>query len=83
VEVCVRRIAVSVLRERLGDVLSHVATRRERIILTRHGRRVGAIVPMEDVQRLQELDADDGTRGVMRSYRRSWRHVTDSIQRRH
>ena len=78
-----RRIAVSVLRDRLGDVLSHVATQRERIILTRHGRRIGAIVPMEDVERLHALDAGEGHRGVMTSYRRSWQHVTDSIQRRH
>ena len=38
----VRRIAVSAVRERIADVLGHVALRRERIVLTRHGRELGA-----------------------------------------
>jgi prevent-host-death family protein len=77
-----RQIAVSALRERIGGVLRHVATRRERIVLTRHGRPIGAIVPMEDVERLRNLDAAD-TDGGLTPYRTSWRRLTDSIHRRH
>src|SRR5688500_6139157 len=54
-----RRIAVSAMRERFADVLAHVAVRRERIVLTRHGREVGAIVPVEDLRRLREMDGAD------------------------
>lgn len=77
-----RRIAVSVLRERLGDVLAHVSHRRERIVLTRHGRALGAIVPMEDLEILRALEVDEAE-GTLTPYRTSWKRLTDSIHRRH
>lgn len=77
-----RRIPVSALRERLGEVLRHVAVRRESIILTRHGHELGAIVPMEDVERLRALDAEESVPRLA-PYRSSWRRLTDSIHRRH
>lgn len=75
-----RHIAVSAVRERIADVLGHVAHRRERIILTRHGRELGAIVPMEDLERLRSLEAVEGGRS-MRAYRASWKRVTDALHR--
>jgi len=79
----VRRITVSAVRERIGDVLTHVALRRERIVLTRHGREIGAIVPMEDLARLHALETDEQEEGPLTPYRTSWRRLTDSIHRRH
>ena len=73
---------MSVLRERLGDVLTHVSHRRERIVLTRHGRALGAIVPIEDLERLRALDAE-AAEGPLTPYRTSWKRLTDSIHRRH
>ena len=78
-----RRIAVSALRERLGDVLVHVAVRQERIILTRHGRELGAIVPIEDVERLRALEAGEDGQDALTPYRTSWRRLTDSMHGRH
>src|SRR5687768_5627833 len=79
-----RRIAVSAMRERFADVLAHVAVRRERIVLTRHGREVGAIVPVEDLERLREMDGADVDRQTptIAAHRASWRRVTDSMHRR-
>ena len=75
-----RQIAVSAVRERIADVLGHVAHRRERIILTRHGRQLGAIVPMEDLERLRSLETEDESRS-MTAYRVSWKRVTDALHR--
>ena len=77
-----RRIAVSALRERIGEVFAHVAVRRERIVLTRHGRELGAIVPMEDLERLRALESEQDE-GPLTPYRTSWRKLTESIHRRH
>lgn len=74
---------MSALRERIADVLTHVAARRERFILTRHGRELGAVVPMEDLERLRALDASEQDTEPMTPYRTSWRKLTDSIHRRH
>lgn len=77
-----RRIAISALRERIGDVLTHVSTRRERVVLTKHGREVGALVPMEDLETLRALESDDESR-TMRAYRASWRRITGTSGRSH
>lgn len=78
-----KRIAVSAVRERIADVISHVSIRRERIVLTRHGREIGAIVPMQDIERLRALEAREQGAEPMTPYRTSWRKLTDSIHRRH
>jgi prevent-host-death family protein len=72
------------MRERFADVLAHVAIRRERIVLTRHGREVGAIIPVEDLDRLRQMDSTDADppNPTIAAYRASWRRVTDSMHRR-
>lgn len=75
-----RRIAVSAARDRIAEVMARVQ-RHERVILTRHGRDVGAIVPMEDLHRLRESEATHDSR-VLQAYRASWRRVTDAIHHR-
>ena len=83
-ELPLRRIAVAAMRERFADVLAHVAVRRERIVLTRHGREVGAIVPVEDLRRLRELDGEhaDQQNRTIAAHRASWHRMTDSMHRR-
>lgn len=76
-----RRIPVSAARDRIAEVLARVQ-RRERVVLTRHGRDVGAIVPMEDLQQLQAADRSEEGSGALAAYRSSWRRVTDAIHRR-
>lgn len=80
-----RRLPVSAVRERIADVLALVACRRERIVLTRHGREIGAIVPLEDLERLRALEAgaDPEASATLTAYRISWRRVTERLQRRH
>jgi antitoxin (DNA-binding transcriptional repressor) of toxin-antitoxin stability system len=47
----------------LADALNRAADGKERILLCRNGQAVAAVVPLEDVQFLEELedriDADD------------------------
>ena len=75
-----RRIAVSAARDRIAEVMARVQ-RHERVVLTRHGRDVGAIVPMEDLHRLHELEPAHESR-ALQAYRTSWRRVTDTIHHR-
>lgn len=81
-----RRIAVSAMRERISDVVGHVMHRRERVVLTRHGKEVWAIVPMEDLARLERFehfDAPRERRSAVDAHRVSWRKVTEAFHRRH
>lgn len=50
-------------KDAFGDTLNRAAYAKERIILTRRGKPVAALVPLEDIQLLEELenaeDAED------------------------
>jgi prevent-host-death family protein len=50
------RLTASALREKLGDALNRVAYKGERIILERRGRDVAALVSLEDLVLLNELE---------------------------
>jgi prevent-host-death family protein len=76
-----RRLPVSEARERIADVLGRVQ-RRERVILTRHGRDIAAIVPIEDLDRLRADELAHAESRVTAAYRSSWRRVTDAIHQR-
>jgi prevent-host-death family protein len=50
-------------KDSFGDTLNRAAYAKERIILTRRGKPVAALVPLEDIQLLEEMenaaDAED------------------------
>ena len=52
-------LTVTEARERFADVLIDVAFRGGRVILLRHGRRLAALVPMEDLARLEALEREN------------------------
>jgi prevent-host-death family protein len=43
-------------RNRLAEVINRVAYAKERVILTRRGQELVAVVPVEDVRLLEELE---------------------------
>lgn len=51
-----KRLNTTAAREDLADILNQVAYAGERIILHRRGKNVAAIVPMADLQLLQDLE---------------------------
>ncbi|HDL52478.1 MAG TPA: type II toxin-antitoxin system Phd/YefM family antitoxin [Proteobacteria bacterium] len=46
----------SVARDSLSDTLNRVLYGRERIVIRRHGKDVAALVPMEDLRLLDEIE---------------------------
>lgn len=47
---------VADIRNNLADAINRVAYGRERIVLERRGKKVAALVPIEDVELLEELE---------------------------
>jgi prevent-host-death family protein len=43
-------------REQLSTVINRAAFGKERIVLTRRGKEVAAVVPIEDMKLLEELE---------------------------
>jgi len=47
---------ISEARESFSTTINQVAFGHERVILTRHGKRVAAVVPIEDLALLEALE---------------------------
>jgi len=52
----VARTTTSKAKESFAETLRRVASKRERVIVRRQGKDVAAIVPMEDLAALEELE---------------------------
>lgn len=50
------RLAASEARKDLANTLNRVAYGRERIVLHRRGKDVAAVIPIEDLAMLEELE---------------------------
>lgn len=50
------QVSVSEARETFADLVNRVAYRNERVLVTRRGRPVAAIIPMEQVEFLERAE---------------------------
>lgn len=50
------QVSVVEAREKLGDLVNRAALRSERIYVTKHGKRVAALVPVNDAELLEALE---------------------------
>lgn len=61
-----QKVTTAEARKNLADVVNHVAYGKEPIIFTRRGKELAALIPIEDLHRLQQLeeqqDIDDAWR---------------------
>ncbi len=55
-----REVPVTQARAELAELVSQVGYRGERIVLTRHGRALAALVPVEDLEALERPPAGIG-----------------------
>jgi len=46
----------SVARDNFADTLNRVSYQKERVVIRRHGRDVAAVVPIEDLKFLEEIE---------------------------
>jgi prevent-host-death family protein len=54
-------------RKQLAELVNRVAYGKERVVLTRHGREVAAVVPLEDLRLLERLRGRLTRRQVQRA----------------
>jgi prevent-host-death family protein len=51
-------MSITDLRDFIAEATNRVRYGKERIVLTRHGRDVAALVPIEDLRKLEAIDHD-------------------------
>jgi prevent-host-death family protein len=61
------RVALAEARKTLGDVVDRVRYKGERVVLTANGKPAAAVVPIEILQLLQDLENADDVRAVRRA----------------
>lgn len=49
-------VSIVEAREKLGDLVNRAALLSERVYVTKHGKRVAALVPVEDAELLEALE---------------------------
>ena len=54
--VMVEQVAITDARDDLAEVVNRVTYRGERVVLTRRGKRVVAVVPIADLELLERLE---------------------------
>lgn len=70
----IARLNVVEIKARLSELINQVALKQERLIVLRRGRPVAALVSIEDLHRLEALDAasassqGQGNHPVMRAF---------------
>ncbi len=51
-----KSVSVAEAKNNFSDLLNRVIYRRERIIVSKHGKPVGALISAQDLQQLEELE---------------------------
>ncbi|HLI80261.1 MAG TPA: type II toxin-antitoxin system Phd/YefM family antitoxin [Candidatus Binataceae bacterium] len=49
-------ISIADLRARLGDLVARVSWKHERVVITKHGKPVAALISASDMEKFQELE---------------------------
>ena len=78
------RVSASKAREELAETLNRVAYGGERIILERRGKNLAALVPMEDLELIRELedriDLETARRALKEKGSVSWKRLKASLR---
>jgi prevent-host-death family protein len=74
-------ISTVVLRENLSDAVNRAAFGKERVVLTRRGKKLAGIVPYEDIEFLEELEELKDIEEAKKALKEAARKGTISLAR--
>jgi len=60
-------VTTAEVRENLSDILNRAAYGQERIVVTRHGKALVAVVPIADLEELERLEDEIDREEILRS----------------
>ena len=79
-------ISAADARKQLAELLNRAAYGKERFVLTRHGKEMGALVPLEDLDLLERLKKFASRKEVEAAFREiededtaSWASIKKSL----
>lgn len=75
-------MTVTEMRDALAEALNRVAYGGERIVLERHGKRLAALVPVEDLELLEELEDRADVKAARKALREKGSESWEDVKRR-
>jgi prevent-host-death family protein len=76
-----RDISTVALRENLSEAVNRAAFGKERIVLTRRGKKLAGIVPFEDIELLEALEDQKDLEEAKKALKEAARKGTISLAR--
>ncbi len=67
-------ISIADLRARLGDLVSRVSFKHDRVVITRHGKPVAALISASDMAKFEELEDWNDIQAAKAADRETKRH---------
>ncbi|MBC7545098.1 MAG: type II toxin-antitoxin system Phd/YefM family antitoxin [Candidatus Sericytochromatia bacterium] len=71
------KISAGDAREQFAEIINQVGYSKERIVVTRHGKDIVAVVPIEDLKRLEASAVEDALRLGNDRYGRMLKRLAD------
>jgi prevent-host-death family protein len=68
-------------RERMADVLNRVAYAKDRVRITRRGKEVAAVVPIEDLELIERLEDEIDIREAEKALRETKKKGTIPLRK--
>lgn len=75
-------MSVTEARDALAEALNRVAYAGERIVLERHGKRLAALIPVEDLELLEELEDRADVKAARKALREEGSESWEDVKRR-
>lgn len=70
-----KSVSVAEAKNNFSDLLNRVIYRRERIIVSKHGKPVGALISTQDLERLEELEKQQALARVKEIKKRTKKYI--------
>jgi len=69
-------ISIAELRARLGDLVSRVSYKHDRVVITKHGKPVAALISASDMEKFEELEDWNDIQAAKAGLRDAKKHGT-------
>jgi prevent-host-death family protein len=67
-------ISIAELRARLGDLVTRVSYKHDRVVITKHGKPVAALISANDMEKFEELEDWNDTKAAEAAIRETKRN---------
>ncbi|TAH53308.1 MAG: type II toxin-antitoxin system Phd/YefM family antitoxin [Chloroflexota bacterium] len=71
-----KSVSVAEAKNNFSDLLNRVIYRRERIIVSKHGKPVGALISTKDLEQLEELEKQQAIARIKEIKKRTKKYYT-------